>query len=125
MIGVANRSGVIVKRHVVAPNHTSTSAGWAWTFSSWARVGAADVVDVTDVRVIQGGEGLGLALEPLLQFGIGRDVLRQNFDRDSAVEAGIVGLIDLAHAAGPQGGLDLIRAEAGTGGQSHGKRLQL
>ena len=77
--------------------------------------------DVADGRQ----NSLGLALEPLLQFGISRDVLRQNFDRDSAVEAGIVGLIDLAHAAGPQGGLDLIRAEAGTGGQSHGQRARL
>ena len=44
MIGVGNRSGVIVKRHVVAPNHTSAavwgadrSSARASVYRSWGR----------------------------------------------------------------------------------------
>jgi hypothetical protein len=36
-------------------------------------------------------------------------------DRDVAILFGVAGAIDPAHAAGPQGGKDLVRAEAGAG----------
>ena len=36
---------------------------------------APDVEEGADVRVVQGGDGAGLALEPLFQIGIGGDVL--------------------------------------------------
>ena len=34
-----------------------------------------DVVERADVRVVQAGDGLRLALEPLLEVGVGGDVL--------------------------------------------------
>jgi hypothetical protein len=50
---------------------------------------------MTDVRVAEGSERLGLALEALLQFRISGDVLREDFDRDGAVQAGVGRFIDL------------------------------
>ena len=79
----------------------------------------ADVVERADVRVVQRGDGAGLALEPLLQVRIGRDMLGQHLDGDGAVQAGVGGLVDLTHAAGAEGGVDLVGAEGGAGGQRH------
>jgi hypothetical protein len=49
----------------------------------------------------EGGERFGLALEPVLQFGISGDVLGQNLDGDRAIQARIGRLIDFAHPASP------------------------
>ena len=75
--------------------------------------------------VVQGGDRAGFALEPLLQVGIGRDMLGQHLDGDGAVQAGVGGLVDLAHAPCAEGGLDLVRAECGAGLEGHldGPRL--
>ena len=55
-----------------------------------------DVMERANVRVVQAGDGLRLALEPLLQVGVRGDVLRQYLDGDRAVQAGVAGLVDLA-----------------------------
>ena len=72
------------------------------------------------MRVVQGGDGSGLALEPLLQIWISRDMLGQHLDSDGAVQAAVGGFVDLAHAPGAERGVDLIGAEGGAGGQRHG-----
>jgi hypothetical protein len=72
----------------------------------------AHVVQGADVRVRQRGDGLRFALEPGAAFRVGTDVSRQDLDGDAAVEAGVAGPVHLAHAACPDGGLDLVRAEA-------------
>ena len=36
----------------------------------------------------------------------------QDLDRDDAIEPRVAGLVDLAHAAGAEGGEDFVRAEA-------------
>ena len=41
--------------------------------------------------------------------------LGQDLDGDVAIEPRVAGAIDLAHAACPQGGEDLVRAEADAG----------
>ena len=48
------------------------------------------------MRVVQAGDGLRLALEPLLQVGVRGDMLGQHFDGNGAVEASIAGFVDLA-----------------------------
>jgi hypothetical protein len=53
----------------------------------------ADVVDRADVRMVEGGDGAGFALESFVEFFFG------NFDGDRAIEAGIAGSVDLSHAA--------------------------
>ena len=45
----------------------------------------ADIVKGADVRVVQAGDGLRLALEPLLQIGGSGDMLREGLDGDGSV----------------------------------------
>ena len=83
----------------------------SWLPTSWT---------VTDVRMTQGRERLGFALEPLLQVRIGGDVLGQDFDGDRAVQASVGRFVDLAHAASADRGGNHVRAEPRAGGQRHG-----
>ena len=46
-------------------------------------------------------------------------MLGQHLDGDGAVQAGVAGLVDLAHTPGAEGGLDLVRAEGGAGIEWH------
>ena len=53
-------------------------------------------------------------------FGVGEYVDRQDLDRDGAIEPRVARLVDLAHAAGADGGDDLVRAESGAWGDGRG-----
>ena len=64
-----------------------------------AAFGFADVVDGADVGVIEGGCGLGFALEAGECLRISGDVFGEEFESDEAVEAGVFGFVDDAHAA--------------------------
>ena len=46
-------------------------------------------------------------------------MLGQHLDGDRAVQAGVGGLVDLAHAARAEGGVDLVGAEGGAGFKWH------
>ena len=70
----------------------------------------ADVVERADVRMIQAGDDLRFALKPLAAVRIVRQMFRQGLDRDGAVQAGVEGAIDLAHAARGDQRLDIIGA---------------
>ncbi len=86
------------------------------------KVGAfvgADVVQRTDVRVIEARDRLCLALEALAERRIRCDVWREDLDGDGATEPGIPGSIDLPHPAGSQSRLDLVRSEARTDRDPH------
>ena len=80
---------------------------------------AADVMKRANVRVVQAGDGLGLALEPLLQVGVRGDMLGQHLDGDGAVQAGVAGFVDLAHPTRANGREALVRAERGAWLQGH------
>jgi hypothetical protein len=80
----------------------------------------ADVVELADIGMIQGGEGAGFAFEALLQFGRGGEVRGEDLDGDGAVQAGVAGAIDFTHAAGAERRFDFIGAEFCAGGESHG-----
>ncbi len=80
----------------------------------------ADVVKGTDIRMLERGNGFGLALHALPQFRIRGKMRRQNLDGNGAVEAGVLGTIDFSHAARAEGRLNLVRAEFRAGGQRHG-----
>ena len=56
----------------------------------------ADVVDLTDMWVIQCRDGAGLLIEAVTVGG------HQPLDRDDAVEAGVASLPHLAHPAGAE-----------------------
>jgi len=80
-------------------------------------IDAADIVDAADVGVVQGRNGASLALEAGTQIGIASDLTRQDLDGNRSIEACVAGSVNLAHAAGSEGGDNLIRAEAGAGGE--------
>ncbi len=59
----------------------------------------ADVVDGADVGMVQGRSRLGLALEAGQRLGVLGDVIRQELEGDKAMQPGVFGLVDDAHAA--------------------------
>ncbi len=59
-------------------------------------------VNGDDVRMIEGGGGQRLALEPFAAIAIAGELARQHLYRDSTLQAGIVGEVDLAHTAFPE-----------------------
>ena len=78
-------------------------------------VGFFETVDLRDVGMIQRCEGLRFAREPCEPVGVARERVRQDFDRDVAIQLRIAGAIDLAHTPGPKGGKDFVRAKACAG----------
>ena len=72
-----------------------------------------------DVRVVQAGDGLRLTLEPLLEIGVGGDVLGEDLDGDGSIEPRVPRFVHLSHAAGPDGGHDLVRPELRPGFKRH------
>ena len=77
----------------------------------------ANVVQRADVRMGELRDRAGLTIEAFAELRIGRERLRKDFDRDRAIEPRVAGFVHLAHAAGPKGGHNLVRAEAGAGGE--------
>ncbi len=59
----------------------------------------AEVVHGDDVRVVEEGGRLGLALEALEGLVAGRRAHGERLQGDEAVEDGVLGLVDLAHRA--------------------------
>ena len=78
-----------------------------------------EAVDRRDVGMIQRREDLGFALEAGDAIGITREGLGKNLDRHAAAKLRIASAIHLAHPAGAEGGLDLIRTEPSTGTEGH------
>ena len=62
-------------------------------------VDLAGVMDRDDVRLGQPGRGVGLAAKPLAIPRLGAQLGGQHLDGHIAVDHGVVGLINLAHAA--------------------------
>jgi hypothetical protein len=77
----------------------------------------ADVVEGTDVGVGEGRDGPRLALEALAQLRALREVRGQDLEGHRALEAGVAGPVDLAHASGPEGADDLVWSKPGAGGE--------
>jgi hypothetical protein len=71
--------------------------------------------------VIQGGDRAGFACESLPVVGV---VGLEDFQRDFALEAGVAGTVDLAHAADPEQSYDLIGSQALAWQQVHGRAPQ-
>ena len=73
----------------------------------------ADVLELADVGVVEGGDGAGFALEALSEFGFG------GFDGYGAVETGVAGFVDFAHAAFAKRREDFVGAEFVAWGEGH------
>ena len=73
----------------------------------------ADVVERADVRMVEGGNGACLALEPAADFR------RGDLDGHVASEAGVARLIHLAHPAGSEQAANLVGPEPLAATQFH------
>jgi hypothetical protein len=76
-------------------------------------------VHLCDVRVVERGQQLGLALEARQALAIGGEKARENLHRDIAIELRVAGPIHLPHAASAYCAEDLVGSEAGTGVEGH------
>ena len=75
----------------------------------------ANLKDLADVGMIERGHGHRLAAQALARARVSRRHGWEQLDGDLAIETRIVGAIDLAHASRPDGGQNLIGAEARAG----------
>ena len=64
-----------------------------------AAVLLADVMNGADVGMIQRGRGSSLALEPAQRLPVASQFVRQELQRDEAMEPGVLRFVDHAHAA--------------------------
>jgi hypothetical protein len=62
-------------------------------------VGFAEIVHRNDIGMVQPGQGLGLALEPLGETRIRTFFRQEDLERHDPVQCGLPGLVDYAHAA--------------------------
>jgi len=69
--------------------------------------------------MVERREDLGFPLEPRKPILIRRECLWQDFDRDVALQPGVMRPLDLPHAADSQGGQHLVRAETSAGEERH------
>ncbi len=60
--------------------------------------------------------------ELLAELRIGRELWREHFDGDDAIEAGVAGAVDLAHAASADGRDNFIGYRDGRRREGHGRR---
>ena len=67
-----------------------------------------DIVDRTDMGMVQGGGGAGLTPEPLQRLGILGKPPWQELKGDGAVEAQVPGLVDDAHAPAAEDRFDRV-----------------
>ncbi len=70
-----------------------------------------DVVQMTDVRMIQRGNGTSFAFETLLEFRIGGKMSGENLDGDCAIKARVFRPVHLAHSAGAEWRLNFVGSE--------------
>ena len=81
--------------------------------------GIFETVDRGDVRMIEGGEHLGFALETREAIGVERQGLREDLHGDVAIQRAIMCAIDLAHPALSNRAGNFVRAKASADGESH------
>ena len=72
-------------------------------------------VDLRDVRMTQGGQEFGFALEPGQAIRIGGEGFRQDLDRDIALQTRVACLVHLAHSPCADGGEDVVWADTRAG----------
>jgi hypothetical protein len=74
-----------------------------------------EAVDGRDVGVVEGRQHLGLAPEAGQAFGVPGEIVGQDLQGDLAVELGVAGQVDLAHAAAADGAFEFVVRQAVAG----------
>ncbi len=69
--------------------------------------------------MVERGEQLGFALKPRKSIGIAGKRVRQDLDRDLALQPRIACAIHFSHSAAADQGDHFIRSETGAGGETH------
>ena len=100
------------------PYSTLEGEGAGWVNRRVTRF--LQTVDGGDFRMVQRGQDSGFTLKPGQAFGVIGEEVREDFEGDIPAELGIVGSIDLAHAALADFGGDFIGAEASARAEGHG-----
>jgi hypothetical protein len=78
-------------------------------------VGGFEAVDGADIRMIEGSEHSGFALEAREPFRLRREMAREDLDRHVAAQGRVARAIHLAHAADAEQALDAIRTDRRAG----------
>ena len=78
-----------------------------------------DIVERTDVGMVQATDRTGLTLEAFPALGIVGEVFGKDFDGDGAVQAGVGGAIHLSHSTGTNERRDFVGAESGSCRECH------
>ena len=73
-------------------------------------------------RVVDRGQDARLALNACAQDAVLDDAIGQHLDGDIALEPGVLGAVDLAHAARADRAEDLVGAELRSGSQRHDRQ---
>ena len=97
--------------------------GWPFHQLQHQRTGAVaffKAMNGGDVRVVQAGKHLRFSLKPSQAIRISGKGLGQDLERHLAIQLGISGLIDLAHATLADEGGHVVVAESGADGKGHG-----
>ena len=76
-----------------------------------------DVVQLTDVRMVQGRDGPRFVFESTQAIRVIGDRRREHLDGDCAIEPRVAGFVDLTHPAGAKERDDFVRAEPRAGSQ--------
>jgi len=76
------------------------------------------------VRVGEGRDGAGLALEARATFRVGAQFSGEDLDGDRALEARVAGLVDLAHSAGADQPDDFVGTEPRARREAHAVGLR-
>ena len=77
-----------------------------------------EAINGGDVRMIQRGEEVCFALKPGNPVRIVDEAVRDHLDGDVAIQLRVARFVDFAHPARADGRVDLVRAEAGAGGEA-------
>ena len=84
----------------------------------------ADVEDRKNIGMVQGGDSARFLLETPHPFGISRECLRQNLDRNIPTESRVPGAVDFPHATRAYGRNDFVGTEFGAERKRHIFRIQ-
>src|SRR5450631_1817273 len=79
----------------------------------------ADVMQGTDVGMVQRRNHPRFAIETVLGLRVVGKMGRQNLDGNGAVKAGVAGTVDFSHSASAKGSEDFVRSELRAGGEGH------
>jgi hypothetical protein len=81
--------------------------------------GLFESVDLRDIGMVERSERLCLTREPRQSIGVARKGVREDLQRNVAIELRVAGAVDLPHATFADQRGDLVEAETSASGQGH------